>query len=337
MHTGKTYGLRETIVWTRRETVVFFVLALLPTAAYTLGGLRSIAIPWVPVALIGTAVAFITGFKNNASYARLWEARQIWGGLVNTSRFWATQVLDYRANATDSPTTAEVDPERRRLVYRALAFLTALRYQLRQPKSWETMDQTHAVEYRLKYEVAEWSGSLEDELAALLEPEELASALGAQNRATQILALQSRHLQRLVASGALNDFQRLFLSQTLSRFFDDQGRCERIKNFPYPRQFATLNLFFVWLFILLVPFGLLDEFDALGQGFVWLTVPASTIVAWVFHTMDKIGGASENPFEGGPNDVPITAMCRTIEIDLRQMLGEEDVPPAIEPVNDILT
>jgi putative membrane protein len=81
----------------------------------------------------------------------------------------------------------------------------------------------------------------------------------------------------------------------------------------------------------------LDEFDALGEGFVWLTVPASTVVAWVFHTMDKIGEASENPFEGGPNDVPITAMCRTIEIDLREMLGERDVPAPIEAENNILT
>ena len=336
MHTGKTYSLKEVALWTRRETAVFVLLAFIPTAVYALGGVRAIAIPWVPIALIGTAVAFITGFKNNTSYGRLWEARQIWGGLVNTSRMWATQALDYADAAHEGAGEAD-RAERRQLVYRTLAFLTALRYQLRQPRPWETMQRRHNVEYQLNYEVAEWTGSLEAELAELLEPAELEIALGSQNRATRILALQSAHLQRLASRGVLSDLQRLSLSWTLSRFFDEQGRAERIKTFPYPRQFATLNLFFVWLFIFLVPFGLLDEFDALGQGFVWLTIPASTVVAWVFHTMDKIGEASENPFEGGPNDVPITAICRTIEIDLRQMLGEREVPPPIEAVNDIMT
>jgi putative membrane protein len=122
----------------------------------------------------------------------------------------------------------------------------------------------------------------------------------------------------------------------LADLYDHQGKCERIKNFPYPRQFATLNLFFVWLFVGLVPFGLLQEFAELGPNFAWMTIPASVIVSWVFHTMDKIGESSENPFEGGPNDVPITALSRTIEIDLRELLGEQDIPPALQAVNDIL-
>jgi len=336
MRTDQTYSLRETLVWTRRELAVFVALATVPTALYALGGITWIAIPWLPISLIGTAVAFITGFKNNASYGRLWEARKIWGGLVNTSRLWTAQALDYTREDREEAAEGDVE-ERRKLVYRTLAFLTALRYQLRQPQAWENMDQRHAVEYQRNYRVAEWTGDLAEELSAFLEPGELENALRAPNRATQILALQSSHLQDLVARGMLNDFQRLSLTKTLERFFDDQGRSERIKKFPYPRQFAALNLYFIWLFIGLVPFGLLNEFAALGEGFVWLTIPASTIVAWVFHTMDKIGGASENPFEGGPNDVPITSMVRTIEIDLRQMLGEVDIPPAIEPVNNILT
>ena len=68
-----------------------------------------------------------------------------------------------------------------------------------------------------------------------------------------------------------------------------------------------MNLLFVWMFIVLVPFGLLLEFQKLGPGLVWMTIPCGVIVAWVFHMMDKIGESSENPFEGGPNDVPISA------------------------------
>ena len=100
------------------------------------------------------------------------------------------------------------------------------------------------------------------------------------------------------------------LQKLLGELVDCQGKCERIKNFPYPRQFATLNYIFVWLFIALVPFGLLPEFAALGQNFAWLTIPFSALVAWIFHTLDRIGSVSENPFEGSPNDVPITALSR---------------------------
>ena len=126
------------------------------------------------------------------------------------------------------------------------------------------------------------------------------------------------------------------LMRQLAVFVDAQGKCERLKNFPYPRQFATINLYFVWLFIVLTPLSLLAEFQKLGGRLVWLTVPMSVLIAWIFHTMDKIGGSTENPFEGGPNDVPITAMSRTIEIDLREMLGDSELPPPVPAVNNIL-
>ncbi|RYG86532.1 MAG: multidrug transporter, partial [Alphaproteobacteria bacterium] len=192
------------------------------------------------------------------------------------------------------------------------------------------------VEYRRKYRVPEWEGKLEEHLVPFLEPAELAYVLGKKNRATHLIALQSRDLRELVASGELTELRQIEMEQRLAEFYNDQGRCERIKNFPYPRQFTTLNLFFVWLFICLVPFGLLQEFQKMGDPYVWMNIPASIIVAWVFHTMDKIGESSENPFEGGPNDVPISSLSRTIEIDLREMLDESNLPAPIQPSNNIL-
>jgi putative membrane protein len=90
------------------------------------------------------------------------------------------------------------------------------------------------------------------------------------------------------------------------------------------------------LFALLVPFGTLQEFDKLGDHYVWLTIPFTVLICWVFLTMEKIGEASENPFEGMPNDVPMAALSRTIEIDLREMLDEKEVPPPLTAVNNIL-
>jgi putative membrane protein len=111
------------------------------------------------------------------------------------------------------------------------------------------------------------------------------------------------------ASPRPSDYRHVALTRVLAELYEHQGKCERIKNFPYPRQFAALNLLFVWLFIVLVSLGLLQEFSKLGDGFVWFTIPAGVVVAWVFHAVDRLGGSSENPFEGGPNDVPIAAIA----------------------------
>ena len=125
------------------------------------------------------------------------------------------------------------------------------------------------------------------------------------------------------------------MENQLVALYDLQGRCERIKNFPYPRQFASINLYFIRLFTFVVPLGLLQEFHQLGEHMIWLNIPFSVIVNWVFNTMEKIGEATENPFEGGANDVPISTLCRTIEIDLREMLDETDIPAPLAAVNSI--
>ena len=195
------------------------------------------------------------------------------------------------------------------------------------------MGRAHNAEYKSFYKVAEWDGQLETELSHLLSGPDLAYVLARKNRATHLLDLQMRDIRKF---GAVADSRLCELQHVLQSMVESQGKCERIKNFPYPRQYATLNHFFVWMFIILTPLGMMQEFRALGDGLVWLTIPASTMVAWVFHTMDKIGESSENPFEGSPNDVPITAMSRMIEIDLREMLGESDIPPALQPVHHIL-
>jgi putative membrane protein len=327
MHAGRNYSLKEVTAWTRRETGVFLLIAAIPTLLFILADWRWLTLPWQPMAVVGTAVAFVTGFKNNASYARLWEARQIWGAILNGSRAWSLMVADFIPGDPDA---------RRRLLYRHLAWVTALRYQLRESRVWESMTSRENTEYRRHYHVAEWEEKIEDQLQGLLSESELAAVLGRKCRATLLLSLQGRELRELYASGALTEFRHLELERAIVGFIDCQGKCERLKNFPYPRQFATLNLFFTWTFIVLVPFGLLPEFHKMGPGFAWATIPASVVLAWIFHTMDKIGESSENPFQGGPNDVPITALSRTIEIDLRQALGETEIPTALEAHHNIL-
>lgn len=338
MHSGRHYTLWEVLFWTRREILVLLIISALPVFLYQFAGIKWLSLPWVPIALIGTAVAFIVGFKNNATYGRLWEARQIWGGIVNVSRTWGIMTKDFVTNkyAGIPLSDTELHKTHTRLIYRHIAWITALRYQLRQPRPWENLDRPYNREYRKDYSIPEHEIKLEDELAKVLAEDEMKEILKAANGAAQLLRLQSHDLNQLNAKGHIDDFRHMELENLLKDMYEQQGKCERIKNFPYPRQFATLNLYFVRMFILLVPFGMMKEFEKLGEHFIWLSIPFSLLVSWVFHTMEKIGEATENPFEGTANDIPMASLSRTIEIDLREMLGETELPPKVEAINYIL-
>jgi putative membrane protein len=340
MHTGTTYTFSEVAYWTRWDITVLLLLSAIPTAAYELLDWRWLAIPWLPVALLGTAVSFVVGFKNNASYDRLWEARRVWGAIVNSSRTWGIMARDYvsEKHAREETPAARLDEERRVLFQRHFAWLTALRFQLREPRIWESMFNQKNAEYRNRwFTVDEQTSTLGPALAAYLAPEEHARVMACANKPAQILALQSSHLARLLRAGLIEDFRHMELQRVLAELYAQQGASERIKNFPYPRQYATLNLWFVRIFVVLIPLGMLQEFHKLGGDLIWLSIPFSALAGWIFTTMEKIGESSESPFEGSANDVPITAMSRAIEIDLRQMLGETKVPAPIQAQHYILT
>lgn len=327
MHSGINYSLKEFLFWTRRDIYILILLAVVPTLLFQLLECKWMSIPWVPIALVGTAAAFIIGFKNTQTYNRLWEARQIWGAIVNSSRSWGIMARDFVK--TDKTIHQE-------LIYRHCAWLTALRYQLRESRGWENMTKSYNLEYSRLYTVSEKTIPLEDELKKYVSEEEQKYILSKKNRATQLIAFQSKRLAELYQQGKIENFQYVEMEKRLADLYDQQGKCERIKNFPYPRQFASINLFFIWLFVILLPFGMLNEFQKLGEHYVWLTIPFSIVVSWVFVSMEKVGESTENPFEGSANDVPITALSRTIEIDLRDMLDEENLPSPIIAENKIL-
>ncbi|WBV61218.1 bestrophin family ion channel [Chryseobacterium camelliae] len=333
MHSGKKFGALEFVVWTKRSILCLAVLSAIPTVLYFLG-YTFLSFPWQPIAIMGTAVAFIVGFKNNASYSRLWEARQIYGAIINDSRSFG-YILRDSLSAKNSNQVKE-------MFLRHYAWLTALRFQLREARAWENMSTAQFDEYAQKYDIPEKLSRLDEELKKYLSEDELHYILSKKNRATQLMAKQSSVLSEAYAKGEINDFQWTQINQQLVKFTDNQGKAERIKNFPYPRNFSSITTYLLLLFIVFVPFGLLKEFDKLGDGTVvegftlWFNIPFSLLVTWCFHTLDSVGEASVNPFEGSPNDVPITQISRTIEIDMRDMLDETDLPPAIAPKNNIV-
>ena len=136
--------------------------------------------------------------------------------------------------------------------------------------------------------------------------------------------MQAEDLRDLKKRGLIDDFRHMEMQAMLTEFFTLQGKCERIKNFPLPRQYASLSIYFVYIFIFLLPMGLLSAFaDAnVAPYMIWGVIPFTTLVAWVFWMMEGVGDYAENPFENLAFDTPMTSLTRTIEIDLREMLNE---------------
>lgn len=327
MYIKRNYGFWMTVNWTKKPFLIgtaygFFICAV----SYFLD--VDIIIPWSPLSVIGIAVAFYLGFKNNVSYDRTWEARKIWGGIVNSSRSFGAATLSF----VQGPNEKEIKKE---LIYRHIAWLTALRYQLRLSRPWEH------VENRLNGLYAPtvceaYNSGLDKELEKYISATEIKQLEGKANKATQLLKTQSVRLQELRDTNFFEDFRHMEFHQLIVSFYEEQGKSERIKNFPFPRQYASTALWMTVVFAVLVPFGMIDIFKNTQGWLFWLCPIITGLIIWVFFLMEKIGDYSENPFEGTYNDVPISSIARGIEIDLREMIDDENIPAPLKDENGFL-
>ena len=250
-------------------------------------------------------------------------------------------------HAKNTLTQAELKAEVKILTFRHIAWMTALRHAMRAAKPWETTS-GHRTNTEWGIRPPERDSTLENDLKPYLSDADLENILSRDNKQTSILYQQSHHLKKLKEKGIIWEFSFLELEGILKELFTLQGQTERIKNFPYPRQFATLNHYFMWLFVLILPLALVPQFAEIGKEvagdhpligklFVWFSIPFYSVVAWIFHTMERIGRTGENPFEGTSNDVPISTIARGIEIDLRQNLEEakDEIPEQFPVIYDI--
>ncbi|PQJ78842.1 bestrophin family protein [Polaribacter porphyrae] len=366
MYIKRIFPVKTVLKWTRRDIFLFLLIGAIPVILFDLLGLKWLHVPWLPLGVLGTAISFLISFKNNASYDRLWEARKIWGGIVNTSRTWTIMVKDFIDihDSEKTPINANLKEIKKELVHRHVAWLTALRYQLRADKPWEShvKNQKSNKEFKKQhYLVCEDTIAIEEAIKPYITEKEYTEVFKKGNKPSQLLGIQSKRLKELMNSGLIEDFRHMEMMNVLKELYTLQGKSERIKNFPYPRQYATLNYMFVWVFIILLPFGIMEGFESIGQHivedltthqsksnwrhlaqefiakhFVWFSIPFSALLSWVFHTMEVIGENTENPFEGGPNDVPITDLSRGIEIDIRQLIDDTDIPEPYAWKNDIV-
>ena len=311
------------------------LLAIIPVVLYQVLGQKWIALPWALAVLLGTAASFIVGFKNAQTYNRAVEAQQVWTAIATASRYWGTISRDFPTNSRST----------KALVRRHIAWLTVLRYELRSPRIWESASGRSNAEYQAKfYTVPETESTLEAQLAEHLPEHELAELGAAQNKATHLISAQSKTIKDLYASQELAVLHHTEMQKTLKDLLEQQSKADRIKNFPYPRQYARINTIFVWCFAVLLPFCLVREFDRLNESvagvltgqMAWFAIPFSALVSWMYVSLDLVGASTESPFEGGANDVPISQISRQLEIELREMLGESDLPLPLRPKNDII-
>lgn len=330
MHLGKSYRLSEFLVWTRRQIYVLVICGSVPVILYKYGSMTWLSVPFTIVVLLGTATSFIVGFKNVQTYNRAMDAQDVWADIVGASRRWGQLARGFPAGQGAG----------RELISRHLAWLTALRYELRSPRIWESMTRSFNAEYRRHYHVPEWETDIGEVLPNYLPASEIERTLASPSATTAILSIQSDSLRTLHLAGHLNLSCYLELQRAIGDCISLQAKAERLKNFPYPRQYATISALFVRFFCFLFPFGLLQEFDRLNVSvggpmhgnMIWLVVPCSVMVSWMYTSLAQVGESTENPFEGNANDVPISTLCAVIERDLRWMLGEPVEDPAPETI-----
>lgn len=252
-----------------------------------------------PLALVGIALSIFLGFRNNACYDRWWEARKDWGLLIVASRCLARQSLILEGRGD----TVEPAP-RRRLVELTIAYAYALLMHLR-------------------------SGGDEARILARLASDRHEAFLESRNRPDFVLREMGALLAGLKGRGHLSDIEFGLLDATIGQMSGVLSACERIRLTPVPFGYTLLLHRTAYIFCFLLPFGFADM---LG----WLTPFATALVAYTFFGLDALGNELEEPFGDLPNDLPIGALAETIEINMREALGERDLPPLPEARDYIL-
>jgi putative membrane protein len=330
MYVGKVFRIDVLWPFAKKNIIRTTIASTFVTALYYFLNWKFLAVPFLPIGTIGTAVAFYVGFKNNQAYERLWEARKLWGGITNTSRILTATI---RSVIPDQ----EI---RKNFLMRHLVYINILRLQLRKTIPWATSrEDIHQNSVSEAEELLEYDQALIKLYQKIDRMDIYEMVKNRKNIANNALQQQYMDLGKLKKQKVIDDFEHSDILKLFNELYNLQGGCERIKNTPLFRQYSIFSRIFVVLFIFLLPFGLLssmDDLEGFGQQSVWLTIPFTVLISWVFFSMEQIGEFSENPFDNGINDIPIATICRNIEIDVLEMMGETNLPEKMEPTNDIL-
>ncbi len=273
------------LIW--KWLLFYFLLCIVVSFVHSYLDIN-ISIPTSEVSMLGVALSILMGFRVSSAYDRWWEARKIWGSIVNNSRSFARQVITFTHR---SDTSSELLQS---IVFRQIAFVYSLSCRLRQQNCDEL------IEPFLFYE----------------EFEEVKEKTHIPN----LLLLHNLYaIKDLRKDEALTDFEFMRLDETIYQLTDNLGGAERIKNTPFPVPYSYCTWLLVHLFALIVPFGMVDSFG-------YMTIPIAMCAIFIFLVIEQIAIEIQDPFSNRENDIPLTAISQTIEFDLKEMLGDQEMP-----------
>ena len=288
------------------EVAVATGAALAAFAAVQWGGVQELAWPFAPLGLLGSALSIFLAFRANTAFARWGEAAQAWAAIAASSRTFGRLIVTFVDSHSHTPQydAARAAAFKRDLIHGQLAWVNALRLQLRGQADWH-------------------------EAGRFLDAAEAAELAALPNPPLALLRRQGERIYAGMAAGTLQGFDSFQLEGQLAALASQHAVCERIKTIPIPRQYDYFTRVFVRIFVALAPFFLIKSLAA--DGAAWLVIPLSGIVAFLFTTIERTGAVNEDPFENRITDVPLSAMCREIERDLQSLLGVSPLPPRLEP------
>jgi len=286
-------------IWMRLCAVTIVAVAV--TVLHEQHGYFVVGLTTTPFSLIALALGIFLGFRNNTSYDRFWEGRKLWGRLVNTSRSLARQITTL-IGADSGAGSGEVRQTHRELVYRLVAYVHAFRHHLRGEEAFE-------------------------DAKPFLPADEAAALPGESNVPIAILHRMAQRFRELYDEGRIHAMHLPVLEDSLTQLTDIQGGCERIRSTPIPSSYTVLIHRLVATYVFALPFGLVNTVGV-------FTPEVTFLVAYAFLGLDAIGDEIEEPFGHQDNDLPLTALSRMIEINVRQRVGDTDLPPLLRPDED---
>lgn len=279
----------------RLAALLAFDIAI--SVAYTVYGVQFVSVPSLPLPMVGGALSIFLAFRNNSAYDRWWEARTLWGALVNRSRSFARQTL----TLVDTDGDPGDDATCRELVQLQALYVHALRCHLRRQNPFP-------------------------ELQSALPPDTLAWLRTQRNVPIAMLLRMGQILRGLYDAKRIDSFRLLAFDDSLSDLCNIQGGCERIKGTPLPRQYEFFPRLIVSIYCILLPIGLVS-----GMGLV--TPAASTLISFIFISLEFIGRDLEDPFEVTVHDTPLSSLSRMIDNNLRQSVGKTELAPEVRPID----
>ncbi len=259
---------------------------------------KDINIPLAIPTILGTAISLLLAFRTGQAYERWWEARIIWGAIVNDSRTLIRQILEFHKDADDNSDSIK------NFVYRQIAWCYCLGEKLRNSQKPET-------------------------LKRYFNDQQILELQKYNNIPSQLLSLHAKDLKLAYEKQLISEFQQVQIDNTIARLCDSMGKSERIKSTVFPRTYSFLLHFLIYVFATILPFGL-EHPLGLDHHYVAMEICLIVVITSIFMLIEKIAIYMQDPFENKPTDTPVTTIARKIEIDLLQMIGSDKIPPMQE-------